>query len=272
MEDHTQDEQQEEIRSSADYANYTPPKKESKMPKMPSFNWRKPAKYLLILLLLAGVGAGIYAFFLKPKPETDKSASRPNTSQTDQTRAGQITTATDNYSSQEFALSFDHPEDWTVIGGSREELKVISPDIKLKAADGQQVNGQIVMYIRAPGQKIPGIDSGNAVAVADSKKISYSKPTANQRGETYISFLRYSSSTIGLDAIFITGNNGYQKNQSVPKADIEKVEPMISITFGKCADGGCVELAPPLSIDASSWNDTNLSGPLEAMLQSLVIN
>lgn len=269
MEDHPQDGQQEAPRSSADYANYSPPEKKS---KLPSFNWRKPAKYLLILLILTTVGAGVYAFVLKPKPETDKTANQANASQNDQSQAGQITSSTDKYSSQEFALSFDYPDDWTVVGGSREELKVISPDIKLKAADGQTTNGQIVMYIRAPGQKIPGIDTRNALAVADSKKISYSKPTANQRGETYISFLRYAVSTTGLDAVFITGNNGYQKEQSVPKADIEKVEPMISITFGKCADSGCVELAPPMSIDASSWDDTNLSRPLEAMLKSLAIN
>lgn len=269
MEDHSHDKQQEIPRSSADYANYSPPEKKS---KMPSVNWRKPAKYLLALLLLVGVGAGIYTFVLKAEPASDKAASPSDTSQTGQSQAGQIASATENYSSQEFALSFDYPEDWMVVGGSREELKVISPDIKLKTADGQMTNGQIVMYIRAPGQKIPGLDSRNATAVMGSKKIRYAKPTANQRGETYISFLRYAGSSFGLDAVFITGNNGYQKDQSIPRADIEKVEPMISITFGKCADSGCVELAPPMSIDSDSWNDMNLSQPLEAMLQSLVIN
>lgn len=274
MNEQNEVESSEAPRSSADYANYSPPAKKSKVPKIkvPSLDLRKPAKYLLILLILGAIGAGVYKFVLN-KPEKDKVANQADTSQANQPQASQITTATKNYSSQDFALSFDYPEDWTVADGSREELKVISPAIKLKDANGQLVNGQILMTIQSPNLKIVGFESkGNALAVIDSKKINYSKPTQNQRASTYISFLRYDGNSSGLDAIYITGDNGYQKDQAVPEIDIRKVEPIIRIIFGKCADSGCIELQPAFSIDADSWNDTNLSGPLEAMLQSLVIN
>lgn len=269
MNDQNVGEQKQLPRSSADYANYSPPPKKSKMPtiKTPSLNWRRPAKYLLILLILAAIGAGVYKFVLN-KPEKAKPANQANTSQTSQPQADQISTVTKNYSSQEFALSFDHPDDWTVTdtpGSGR--LTVSSPDIQLTDSDGKPATGKISMNIRNKRQSLPEFDKGNALAARASEKVSYSKPSPSQRGETYISLLLWASSTGSdgdFDGIYITGNNGYQKDQVAPKADFAAVDPVINVTFSKSGS--------PLTISDNIWDNPRYSKPIKDMLQSLVIN
>jgi hypothetical protein len=84
--------------------------------------------------------------------------------------------------------------------------------------------------------------------------------------------LRYADNTEGLDAIYITGDLGYAKDQNVPEADIQKVDPIISIEFYLCPDSGCVEVSGVSGIGVETWEDESVSTPLTSMLESLVIN
>jgi hypothetical protein len=257
--------------STADYANYQKPEKPKlvKTPsvKTPNLNFKKFLKIILILALIVGIAAAAYMVFFKAKPAKapTKSTSSSSSSQS-AANESDISTATKHYDSTNFNLGFDYPEDWKVsdVDGSG-KLTVTSPTTQLKDTSGQSVSGQIVMVIRDKTQKLTEFDKGSATAVKDSEKIAYTKPSQTQRASTYISFLSYASSTSsgGFNGIYITGDNGYQKDQTVPMADINKVDPVINITFLK--DG------TPMSIAISSWNDTNFSDPLKAMLQSLSI-
>jgi hypothetical protein len=257
--------------STADYANYQKPEKPKlvKTPsvKTPNLNFKKFLKIILILALIVGIAAAAYMVFFKAKPAKapTKSTSSSSSSQS-AANESDISTATKHYDSNNFNLGFDYPEDWKVsdVDGSG-KLTVTSPTTQLKDTSGQSVSGQIVMVIRDKTQKLTEFDKGSATAVKDSEKIAYTKPSQTQRASTYISFLSYASSTSsgGFNGIYITGDNGYQKDQTVPMADINKVDPVINITFLK--DG------TPMSIAISSWNDTNFSDPLKAMLQSLSI-
>jgi hypothetical protein len=232
--------------------------------------WKKPKKpvwkYLIIVLVVAVLAAAAYKVVMKPKPAPTQQTSASQTAGT-----SQLNSKTKHYDSANFTLGFDYPADWTLsdTAGSG-KLTVVSPAVKLKDASGQEVTGQITMTLRDKTQKLTEFDKGNAVATQDSEKIAYTNPTQTQRGSTYISFLQYASSNSGLDGIYVTGDNGYQKDQAIPLVDITKVDPVTSITFAKCPDAKCTGTTP-LSIQQTSWSDSSFSGPLRKMLQSLSI-
>lgn len=254
--------------STADYANYEPPDKR----RNPI--WRKLAIGLVALVVLLSLAGAAY-WFIKNRQSTNEPASNADTVQNGNQlaqAASQITAKTKHYVSQNFRLEFDYPEDWTASDDNSEEISVLSPDIKLTSTEGQPVIGQIYFRVRANGQKLQGLEGGNATAVRASVKIAYTKPTQVQRDSTYISLLRYAGTMEGLDGVYITGDLGYQKDQAIPEIDIEKVNPIISIEFYRCPDSGCVEVSGINGIGVASWDDKNISGPLESMLKSLVIN
>ncbi len=240
--------------STADYASYQAPQ------KAPNPMWRKVGIGLAVLavIVILALAGYWYAKNHKSTPKPTSSASSSQNSTTNTPAAAKITTATKHYDSVNFNLGFDYPADWTVTDSGGGIMTVRSPAINLKDASGQAVNTQITITIRAKNQKLPEFDAGNATAALDSEKIAYTKPTQSQRANTYISFLSYAKSSGGFDGIYITGNNGYKKDQAIPKVDIQTVDPVISITFDK-------------SISTDNWSDQAFAQPLKNMLQSLSI-
>ncbi|MBA3757335.1 hypothetical protein H0X09_00490 [Candidatus Saccharibacteria bacterium] len=257
-----------EQHSTADYASYKSPGKNKRKRTTFSFNWRKPLKYLLILLSVAAIAAAVYWFTTKPKLPLDSNNKKAQSAQNTSSESSKIETTTSHYSSTELKLEFDYPADWKVTdtpGSGR--LSVASPEIQLTDQDGKKVTGQITMAIRSKGQPLPEFDKGNAVAARSSEKISYTKPSQNQRATTYISFLRYASSPQAqgdFDGIYITGDTGYQKDQAIPKADFTPIDPGVSVTF--TSEGA------QLTVSDNIWDDPSFSKPIKDMLQSLVIN
>lgn len=261
-----EDDYEEASRSTANYANYEPPEKQ----RNPI--WRKLFTVLVILVVIGGLGGGVY-WYLKNHKSTKKPAQTSQTAKTAEPATSQVATATKHYDSSNFYLGFDYPQDWKVTDGGGGQMTVVSPSIQLKSATGQSLNGQVVMTIRSKEQKLPEFDGGNATAALVSQKVNYTKPSQNQRGSTYISYLRYSGSTnsTALDAIYITGDSGYTVGQAIPKVDISKVDPIISISFVKCGGSDCSGTNTPISIATNSYEDKAFSGPLETMLKSLSI-
>lgn len=252
-------------KSTASYADYMPPKRSR--PK-----WMRWLIWLVVLLVIMGALVGAYKVLKKnPAAGSTSDKSQSSTSQS-QTTTKTITAATKNYSSQNFTLSFDYPNDWTLTDSGGGVMTVKSPAVTLTDAAGQKINGQIVLTFRSKGQKLNEFSAGSAMAASDSTKIAYTKPTQSQRGDTYLSFLRYASyaSSAGLDGVYITGNAGYKANQTVPATDISGVDPVINFSFAKCTDSTCSS-STATAIAVSSWSDQNLSTPLLNILKSLVI-
>lgn len=224
---------------------------------------------IIILLLIAAVVA---AWFLGANKSTPKTApkSKANTSLS-QSHSAKVPTTTTHYDSSNLSLGFDYPQGWTVTdtAGSG-KLTVVSQPLQLKATTGQTVTGQITLMVRNSQQPLPEFNAGSSTAALASQKIAYSKPTASQRGNTYVSFLRYAtdSSSTGLDGVYITGDAGYQAGQNIPKSDIAKEDPIVDITFAKCSNATCSGATTPIAIAGSSWSDTSFSGPLMTMLES----
>lgn len=256
--------------SSANYANYQPPEKK-RNPK-----WRKVALAGGVALLLIVVVGGVYWFSFKDKQSDQTSNSAETTQGGSQLApaASEITAETKHYVSQNFRLEFDYPQDWTASEDNAEVISALSTDLALKDTANKDVVGQVYFRIRANSQKLEGLDGGNGSAVRNSEKIAYTKPTQSQRDSTYISFLRYVTSTDDktLDAVYITGDLGYQTGQAVPKLDIEKVQPIVSLEFYLCPNSGCVEVSGVSGIGIGALENPGIWGPLTKMLKSLIIN
>jgi hypothetical protein len=237
----------------------------SVVPKRRKHQWPKIFLITLGILLLAGA---VYWKFGQDKSKPTPS-SNATTSQSQKAPTPQANVPTKAYTSANFSLSFNYPQTWTVTDSGNGQLTVVSPATSLTDSSGQNITGQITMTIRQKGQGLTAFDKGNGTAVLDSQKVSYSNPTSSQRAQTYLTYVQFPATTTmgALDAIYITGDFGYQKGQAVPKVDLSQIDPLVSITFAKCTDNAC-STATPTNIEATSWTGTTAS-PTETMLKSL---
>ncbi len=261
--------------SAADFAATTPHAHNFQAPYKPHHG-KKPLVIGLVIVVIVAAGFGAWWQFMRQKPATDNTAQTNNTQSNSPESTPQskvkITQATKEFSSTLFNLNFNYPEDWTPTEANN-QITVRSPRLQLPDADGTETNAQIVLAINQKGQNLTLFDAGPAVAVRESQKVAYTKPTSTQRANTYLSFLRYAktSGAGALDGVYVTGDIGYQKDQEAPKIDLAKSDPLISVTFVKCADQTCAA-AQPLSVAASLWQDGNFSQPVTKMLTSLAVN
>lgn len=254
----------EASQSTADYAEYEKPSKE------PNPIWRKLGIFAASLITVAVLAGG--AYWLLKGHKASKQPAQSSQTETTPVGAVKITTTTKHYDSSNFNLGFDHPSDWTVSDTGNGALTVKSPAIKLKDADGENTDAQISLLIRPNTDKLVEFDSGNAIAAINSEKIAYTQPSQTQRANTYLSFPRYAHSSAGMDGIYITGDFGYKSAQSIPKVDIQKIDPVISVVFGQCTNQQCSGNNTSLTISTDNWDNQSFSDPLKNMLQSFTIN
>jgi hypothetical protein len=234
-------------------------------------NQSKKGRYIFIFLAILLIAASVYWFLLKPKPVKEPAANNGSAAKSSQSSQAKLDTT--HYESSNFNLGLDYPKSWKLsdVSGSG-KLIITSPAMKLKDTSGQQVDGQIIMTVRDKTQKLSEFDKGAATAIIDSEKVTYTKPSETQRGDTYISFLNYASSSgDGLDAVYISGDAGYQKNQAVPAVDISKIDPITNVTFVKCSDSKCSGNGTALTVGVDNWHDSSFSKPIKTLLQSLAI-
>src|SRR6185369_3064534 len=160
-------------------------------------------------------------------------------------------------------------DNW-IVSDTASKLTVTSPNMKMSSTTGQ-VNAHVMMTIQNPQTSIPGFPSGGAMANLSSDKLTYKQPSSVQRAQTYLSFLGYKNPN-GVDALFLTGDNGYQSGQQVPMSDVVKGNPLVSVTFVKCEDTSCVNGTPvPITLLASSWKDASFKSDVIDLLQSLTL-
>lgn len=244
----------------------TPPPKKKPL-------WLKALFIVCSVALLAGAIVVTYAQLADKNPTKPQSATAQNDASKDTATAQEDTAevATKRYDSPTLNLGFDYPETWKVVESSS-TLTATSPATTLKNAQGKNMTGRIVMTINPKGQNLAPFDAGNATAVLTSEKLKYTKPSEVQRGETYMSFVQYANTTVmgALDALYITGDFGYQKGQAVPKVDVSNLDPVISVAFQQCADKTCsAPKAAPVAADM--WNSKTFAEPIKKMITSLTV-
>lgn len=227
---------------------------------------------LVILIILIGIIAIGYNHYHKKSTVTTTNVVKtvPLTS-----RIG-LPAANQQYYSSNLSLGFNYPKSWTITDKNGTNLLTVqSSVVELLTSTNKLVKGQITLTIQNQSPVIPGFQKGNATAALESQIITYSNPTSDQRASTYISFLHYASSTTpssNIDAIYITGNAGYQLNQYIPQSNILAVSPVVGITFTLCANAACIISGSPTSITSAAWNTTSFSGTLLSILKSLSIS
>jgi len=125
----------------------------------------------------------------------------------------------------------------------------------------------VVVTVMAKTASPPGFTGTSGLAAAASQKIAYAAPSQNQRKETYLSFVGFNGGS-KVDAMYITGDSGYQKDQTIPKTDVAKSDPMVAVTVLKCEGTTCSE---PLGISADMAQSNVTIQTAISILKSLVI-
>jgi cytoskeletal protein RodZ len=230
-------------------------------------------RFVIIVALLAVVGCGVYWQFFRAKsmstPAASSQAATHTAASSENNAASSVPTKT--FTSADFNLSFNYPEDWNVVDSGNGPMTVTSPSQQLTNATGQTVAGEITMTIQKQGQLPAGFSAGADLAVLNSRMINYSHPTASQTSQAYVSFVQYASTSTkgGLDGIYLTGNDGYQKDQVIPAGDITGVDPLITVSFTQCGNTTCSSNLTPLTIASAVWSKATFQAPIINMLISL---
>lgn len=218
---------------------------------------------VILLLLIAGGAAG-YFLFLKPEKKDETAQQQePELNPTEQADTSPL----EHYVSQELKLALDHPSSWKIDNATSGQIKLESPVAKLTDGSGAQTDAKVTITILGANASLASFKGNSAQAVIESEKIAYASPTQNQRKETYLSFAGFDSST-AVDAVYITGDKGYQKGQTIPKTDVIVIVPIVGVTFQKCQGGAC---AGALSISPDSWKSAAILQTAKTIVQSLVI-
>ena len=224
-------------------------------------------KVLICIVVLAVAAYGAYWFGNhEANKETNKKAQ--TTASQSQKQSAAVTTATKQYTSTNYSLSFNYPATWTV-NDTTAKLTVTSPATQLAIPTGAKTSVHVIVTIQNQETAIPGFPSGGAVAALASNLLVYAQPSSIQRAQTYISYLSYTTSN-GLDAVYVTGNIGYQQGQAVPMSDIVQGDPLISVAFESCTDASCTN-GKPVTLSASDWQSSAVSKQVTSLLESLVV-
>lgn len=249
----------------ADMDNFVPPVK-------PKHILGGLLKILVVLVVVAALVVGGLWFLKHHKSSKPVAAPKATSTSSQANPSGiAIATKTTHYDSTNYALGVDYPTDWTVNDTAGSKLAITSPALQLQDSNKQTFAGQIVFTVQSRQTSLPLFAPGHAVAAMASQKLTYKSPTPNQRAQTYLTYVNYSGGSSTIDALYITGDNGYTVTQGIPEGDMTKDDPLVSISFLKCADTACKTPGTATSISAGDWQNSSLSKPLISLLQSLVI-
>lgn len=240
---------------------YLPPSRRKKS------KWRKFFRILLSIIVLAAIAFAVYWFLLKPANAAPVTPvpTKPHTA------TQSIDAKPVHYESSNFGVSFNYPKTWQ-ISDKEARLTVTSPLAELVGAGNNKYHGKLVMTIQ-PKDSVPApLAKNNAVAVLESKEISYDNPSGIQTADTYISYLQYANTIIrgGLDAVYVTGGFGYEYGQTVPTVDVKKLDPIITVTFESCSNKACSK-PTPLTISSQSWQKSEPQKVVQKLLASIRI-
>ena len=247
------------------YSQYTKPVKKSGK----HYGWFGLG-IILVALILAG--AGYLAVHHSHPTKTAKKPVAVKHAQPKPTVASTPSIPSSSFTSPSFGMTFNYPQTWNVVDSGAAGVSVYSPPMTITNAAGQPVLGEVSATFLKQGALPPAFGNNTSVAVINSQRIVFTQAGNNQPAATYISFVQYPSTTIagGLDGIYVTGNFGYQKDQTIPNSQVAQVDPLIMVTFNSCANSACsVPTQKPLTIAATDWKNTDFSAPILLILSSL---
>ncbi len=223
----------------------------------------------LVLVLIAAASAGAYWLGTQKGAKQQQATSAQKAQQQAKQKAEAavpIAIQTKHYNSTNFGLGFDYPANWTV-NDTASKITVTSAPISLMTAVGSKSNASVVVTIENQQTSIAGFPAKGAVASLASDSIKYAQPSPAQRAQSNLSYLSYTGPA-DLDAMFLTGDKGYQQGQAAPMSDIVQGNPLISVGFEKGGAGS----SDFVTLQASSWKTSQAAKAVTSFLESIVIN
>jgi hypothetical protein len=233
-------------------------------------DWGRVLAIIISLCIIALVSYGTYSLLSGSSPSSH-SKSKSKSAASSKSSVSTVQIPTQSYSSSDFNLSLNYPNNWKVVDSGSGPMTVTSPSMVLTSATKKSVTGLITITINKQGQLPSAFTAGTDLAVLNSQLLSYKQPTLDQASQTYLSFVQYSSTTTrgGLDAIYVTGNDGYQKDQVIPNSDIASIGPLITVAFTRCGNSACTTNLTPLTIASSEWNVSYFNKLISTIISSL---
>lgn len=222
-----------------------------------------------ILITIIVIAAATYGAYWIGNHEAAKGQNTAKKQQTTSTKHQSTQATTDQpvaYMSTNYSLSFNYLKSWTV-SDTTTKLTITSPTMQLTTDTGSRNNVRVVVTIQNPVTTIPGFPAGGAVASLASQDLSYTQPTPVQPAQSYVSYLGYAS-TSGVDAMYVTGNFGYQQGQVVPMSDVVQGNPLISVTFETCSDSSC-GTTKAATLNANAWQSSTANKDVTNLIESL---
>jgi hypothetical protein len=223
---------------------------------------------------LGGVG---WYFWLRKEPK-DAPASQSTGQTTQPVGEGKDnyddTVVTKHFTSSAFGLDFDYPEQWKAAEGADNKIVVISPAMKFNVPGDEGTEyAQVIFTVQHKQSSLPEFKTGNALAVRESEKMAYKKPSQVQRANTYLSFLNYAASkSKGIDGVYITGDFGYTKDQYVPQDEVVKADPLITVAFRHCNDDyDCKTPGDLMTVSTDFWDTPEAAKDIKTLLESIVV-
>ena len=223
-----------------------------------------------ILLVVLGTAAYFYGY--ETRDNKKQEVKTTSTVTVKKVASNIYTPATTSYTSNAFGFTISYPSSWQVSSEGNTNVEFTSPVVSLTSDTGKTVNGKAIMSVVSAGQ-IPAGFGSSSVAVLDSVDLSFNSPTASQAAQSYLSFVQYPTTTIkgGLDGIYLTGNNGYLKDDTIPSSDINQLSPLIYYTFEKCNNSACTTTSP-MTISSSMWANSDFQNVITNTIKSLTFS
>ena len=155
-------------------------------PHDPKPKSKKPLVIVLIVLVLSAAGIATVVFLRKDSAPSEQLLNQSN--QTTEKVEFEVSAAqgTKTYTNDRMRLSIDYPENWTVTEQGNVTL-IESQDFTYNTVSKGEVTGNFRIYIRQGAQSADSAYFGKGYAIVPSEKLIYSKPTTNQRKETFLS-------------------------------------------------------------------------------------
>ncbi len=181
---------------------------------------KKPLFIGLCIVLLAGLAFGGWKLFGSKKPlqqSTSKPSGQNESNQPSQTLNKDVPEAggTKEYESGFLGVKVTYPDNWTATESeNRDSVRIESPAFSYQTVDKGQVSGSFRIYIRKGARAEDSKYIGRGYAIKDSEKLTYSKPSLDQRKETNLSLFGLDKPT-NFAFFLIAGNYSLKKGDTL---------------------------------------------------------
>lgn len=228
-----------------------------------------------LLILILGVGLITWKLLVKERPSDEVQTTAQSSSDNQSTSLPSSgtdvpdATATKEYENGYLALKLDYPDTWKVSESENKDgVRIESPQFNYQSLDKGQVNGTFRIYIRKGARESESKYIGRGVAIGDSVKLVYTKPTQSQRTETNLS-------QFGLDnpnnfAFFLIAGNFSLKKGDVLGPSYGKEFDTYIIAGGYSADDLTDDLATH-TVSNETFYNTNAYKQAVDILKSIQI-